>query len=130
MDAAAPIFDPIRHRRGGRPRKPEQERHGRYVSFWVTEEQRARGEAKAAEAGLSLSEYGRAVFSGDALTIEVAPMPPPELVRELRMIGRNLWQAIEDARRNHFAEAERRALERVAAVISTELRVLLHGPEC
>jgi hypothetical protein len=130
MDAAAPKFDPIRHRRGGRPRKPDHERHGRYVSFWMTDEQRERGEAKAAEAGLSISEYGRAVFSGGTLTIEVASVPPPELMQELRVIGRNLWQAIEDARRNHFSEAERRALEQAAAVISTELRVLLHDPEC
>lgn len=128
-EAAAPLFDPVRHRRGGRPRKAPEALHGQLVVFRVTPEQKARAEAKAAEAGLSLSEYGRRLFTGESLTIEVAPIPPPEIIRQLRMMGNNLNQALHEARQRGFAEAERQALEQAVRSVSVELRMLLHGPE-
>ena len=127
--AAAPQFDPIRHRRGGRPRKAANERRAHQLNIRLTPDEWADGEARAAAAGLSLCEYGRLVLSDRALSIEVAPVPPPEIVRQLRALGHNLDQALHEARRMGFSDVARRALEQAARTVSTELRALFHGPE-
>jgi hypothetical protein len=130
VDDAPPKFDPIRHRRGGRPRKPEHERYGCNVSFWLSPEQRAKGEARAAEAGLSLSAYSRASFTGDTVRVVVTRGAPPELLRQLRLIGNNLKQALHEARRGNFtSETETRVMQALDA-INAELRTLLHGSGC
>jgi Mobilization protein NikA len=123
--AAPPKFDPIRHRRGGRPRKAADKRRGTVIRVRLTLEEWAKVEARAAETRLSLSDYIRTVMYGEQLTIKIAPVPPPEVMRQLRIMGRNLWQAIEEGRRLGFSEARQRALEEAAATIGREMRRLL-----
>jgi hypothetical protein len=130
LDDTPPKFDPIRHRRGGRPRKPGDKRLGFRVNFRITPEQWAKGEARAAEAGLSLSAYSRASFNGDTVRIVVTQGPPPETLYQLRIMGNNLKQALHEARRGDFsAETETKVMQALDA-INAELWTLLHGPKC
>jgi hypothetical protein len=129
VDDPPPTFDPIRNRRGGRPRKPDHERHGYRVRFRVTPEQWAKGEARAAEAGLSLAAYSRASFTGDTVRIVVTQGAPPELLRQFRLIGNNLKQALHEARLGNFSSETETKIMQVLDAINAELRTLLHGPE-
>jgi hypothetical protein len=129
-EATAPAFDPIRHRRGGRPRKPPQDKHDEFITFRVTPEQRAQGEEKAARAGLSLSAYSRAAFLGDTVRIVVRKGAPPEVILQLRYMGNNVKQVLHEARLGNFPpHVEAKAAEALD-IINAELRALLHGPEC
>ena len=129
-EAAAPKFDPLRHRRGGRPRKPPQERRVYRINLRLTPEEWAQGEARAAEAGLSITEYGRLLFTQTTLTIETAPVPPPETLRQLRLMGNSLRQAIAVVQAHGFTQQTQREIEEAARAVSTGLRTLIHGPEC
>jgi hypothetical protein len=123
----APPFDPIRHRRGGRKRKPENDRASCVLRIRITTEKYWQFFARAAEANMTLSAYGRATFENNPVRVRVVPGAPAEVMRELRIMGRNLWQAIEDGRRYGFSDRERQALELAAETISNELRRLLYG---
>src|SRR3954451_4028293 len=60
-EAAAPQFDPIRHSRGGRPRKRPDERRGQPVTVWMTSAEVARlDEAVIAAHAVSRGDYLRA----------------------------------------------------------------------
>ena len=133
MDPAAfdkPPFDPIRHRRGGRPRKAPDERHGRFLGCWATPELAARIEAKAAAAGISLSEYMRLVLDGEGLTIEVVQAAPPAVLRQLRVMRNNVKQTLFEAQRGTFSPEVEAAALQALQVIHSELWTLLHGSEC
>lgn len=126
-EAAAPKFDPIRHRRGGRRPKPERERHSCVLRIRVTPEQYWQFLARAADAHMSLSAYARATFEDNPVKVQVVQGAPPEVVVQLRIMGRNLWQAIEEGRQRGFPPSVMQALETTSRTIGSELRRLLLG---
>ena len=75
---------------------------------------------------MSLSAYARATFEDNPVRVRVVQGAPPEVVVQLRIMGRNIRQALED-RRYNFTDEERRKLMTAAETISSELRRLLHG---
>lgn len=125
-DDPAPKFDPIRHRRGGRKRKAEPDRHSCVLRVRITPEKYMQLSARADEAFMSLSAYARATFEDNPVRVRVVQGAPPEVVVQLRIMGRNIRQALED-RRYNFTDEERRKLMTAAETISSELRRLLHG---
>ena len=129
MSDAAP-FDPVRHRRGGRRPKAAAERRDVFIRVRVTTGQLAAITARAAAAGLSLADYGRAALDGKAVQVTVSRTAPPEVLRQLRIMGGNLRQALEEGRRGNFGDpATEAALTDAARVVAAELRRLLHAPE-
>ena len=127
---AAPAFDPIRHRRGGRPRKDDTARLGELLAVRLTPEARAELDARAAAAGLSPAAFARAALSGAAVRVTVSQTAPPELIQQLRIMGGNLRQALEHAREGRYIKpSTEAALAEAARTISAELRRLIHGPE-
>lgn len=123
-----PSFDPVRHRRGGRPRKAEDERHSEVLKIRITPDALAKLTAQAEAAGLSVSEYGRATIENNPVRVTVSQTAPPEVVQQLRIMGGNLRQALEEGRRGHFRDpATEAALTTAAQTISAELRRMLHG---
>jgi hypothetical protein len=130
MADTPPKFDPIRHRRGGRPRKPEHQRRDTVVRVRMNTEEFSRIEARAAAADLSLSAYSRASFSGDTVRIVVTQSAPPEIVHQLRGMGNNLKQALHEARRGNFSSETETRVTQALDAINAELRTLLHGSGC
>lgn len=124
-DNTAPKFDPIKHRRGGRPRKAEPDRHSCVLRIRITPEKYLLLSGRADEAGMSLSAYARATFEDNPVKVRVSPLPPIEVWRELRMMGINLNQALQEARTHGFSEERQAALEEAARTISTELGRLM-----
>lgn len=74
---------------------------------------------------MSLSAYARATFEDNPVKVRVSPLPPIEVWRELRMMGINLNQALQEARTHGFSEERQAALEEAARTISTELGRLM-----
>ena len=127
---AAPAFDPVKHRRGGRPRKDDTARLGESLAVRLTPDARAELDARAAAAGLSPAAYARAALSGAVVRVTVSQTAPPELIQQLRIMGGNLRQALELARDGRYIRpSTEAALTRAAQTISDELRTLIHGPE-
>src|SRR5437773_2055098 len=77
-------------------------RRGRLIGIRVTPDEFAGVEARAAAAGLSLSAYGRAAFSGDSVRVIMSQSAPPEIIRQLRYMGNNVKQALHEARTGNF----------------------------
>lgn len=130
-DPAPPPFDPVRHRRGGRPRKPQEARQDGILSVRLPRDAHAALTARAAASGLSLADFSRAALEGNPVRVTVSQTAPPEVIRQLRIMGGNLRQALELAREGRYIRpSTEAALEEAARTISAELRRLLHGPEC
>ena len=127
MDSPPP-FDPIRHRRGGRKRKPEDKRLCEIVKIRITPEKLAEMKARADEVCMSLSEYGRATFENNPVRVTVAQRAPPEVIREMRIMSNDVKEVIRLARLGTFDTPELEAAA-VAAMqaIATEFRRLLYG---
>lgn len=76
----------------GRPQKGEDEARSARIAFRVTEDERAQIEARAVAAGVTVSNYARAVV------LTGAPPAPPRhaadaaAISELNRVGVNLWQ--------------------------------------
>lgn len=120
-DDTPPPFDPVRHRRGGRKPKAEPDRHSCVLRVRITPEKYWQLSARALEASMSLSAYARATFEDNPVQVRVSPLPPVEVMRELRIMGNNLNQALQEARIHGFSEQRIQALEQAAATISSEL---------
>ena len=130
MDDDGLASDPRVHPgRGGRPRKGS-DGLCEIIPARFTADEAARIRAAAAGAGVSASAIVRAAFNNANLTLTVTEAAPPEIVRQLRIMGHNLDQALFEARRGNFTPAAEHELRAAAAAISAQLRGLLHGPEC
>lgn len=131
MDPAlndAPPFDPIRHRRGGRPRKTVDGLH-EIIPARFTHDEAARIRAAAAQAGVSSSAIVRAAFNNAELRLIVMRTAAPEVVQQLRYMGNNVRQTLFEARRGTFGPEVEAEARQALQVIYSELGPLLHGSE-
>ena len=122
-EATAPPFDPVRHSRGGRPRKRPEERRGEFVGVWLTADELARlDEAVTAARAVSRGDYLRAVaLSGHGAAV----VPPPKrrarsiapIVAQLGRLGGLLHQCVKAANLGHFTpETDKAARETINAL--------------
>lgn len=74
---------------------------------------------------MSLSAYARATFEDNPVKVRVSPLPPTAVWRELRIMGINLNQALQEGRLHGFSEERQAALEEAARAISNELGRLM-----
>ena len=126
----APPFDPVRHRRGGRRRKPEGERRDIGIRVRLSPEELAGAKERAKAAGMSMAAFGRAALNNTPISLTVVKEAPPEIVFQLRAMGNNLNQALYEARAGNFTDPNTEAaLVAAAQTIASELRTVLHGPE-
>ena len=130
MDATAPPFDPIRHRRGGRPAKPDAQRRDIRLQVRISPQEHDTAKALIATTGLSLSEFVRRAFEG-SVEIVTAQTAPPELLRQLRVLNNHMNQLLHEARRapDALPKLEAAAIDAMQTV-NAELRVMIHGPQC
>lgn len=129
METSKPSFDAARHRRGGRPPKPDNERRAIDVHFRLSPEERERAKATIATTGLTLSEFVRQAFEG-SVEIVTSQQAAPELLRQLRVLNDQMNQILHEARRAPEAlpQLEKAAIDAMQTV-NAELRVLIHGPQ-
>lgn len=134
MEPSAQPPDPARHRRGGRPLKPDTERLDSFIRFRVKADQREAIAARAASSGLSVADYSRAALDGNPVTVIVSQTAPPEVIQQLRMMGINLRQGVVGVQSGCFtdpaiAAAVAAALLEASQTVSAELRTVMHGSE-
>ena len=130
MEPSAPPSDLARHRRGGRRRKADAERRDIRIQVRFSPQEREKAKAIIAPTGLSLSEFMRKAFDG-TIKIVVSQTAPPEMLRQLRMMGYGVDQLLHEARRAPEAlpALEAAALSALNA-IDAELEMALHGSQC
>lgn len=76
----------------GRPAKTDAEARSARIAFRVTEDERAQIEARAAEAGATVSNYARAVALTGAPPAPRRNATDAAALSELNRVGVNLWQ--------------------------------------
>lgn len=107
--------------RPGRPRKARGERRDDWIGLRATPAERAAWEARAAQAGLPLSEFCRRAIEGAKIEPPANDQAaiPPALLAQLGRVGNNLNQIAHAAHLGrelrHMAEA---ALSEVRALVS------------
>ena len=79
-------------RRGGRPRLPPEQKRGGLIAFKPTRDERTVIEGKAAEAGLSVSEFVRLASLGHPVQVRRGRELSAPDRRALQRIGVNLNQ--------------------------------------
>lgn len=123
MTASPPTPPPARI---GRPRLAADERRTDALRVRLTPDERAHIEARAAQAGLPLSEFARRAITG----AKIAPPPtgeavPPALLAELGRIGNNVNQIAHAANIGRelrgLAEITLADLRELVAVITSKL---------
>ncbi len=117
-------------KRGGRPRKSEDELRTVYIGFWATPEEATAIHARASAAGFfAVGAFARAAAAGAPLRTTRTPGHSPEVVAQLRYAGNNVNQCLVEARRGNFPPDVAAAAEEALRDISVVLRGLLHAPE-
>jgi hypothetical protein len=131
-EATAPQFDPIRHSRGGRPRKRPEEQRGEFVGFWLTADELARlDEAAAAAHAISRGDYLRAVALAEQDGATTTQLPKHKrrrdvapVVAQLGRLGGLLHQYIKEARFGPFTPATEAAAQETIKALGDYLRKL------
>jgi hypothetical protein len=121
--AAAPP-SPTRRKRGGRPPKPEDDRRGQFVGFWVTPGEFANLRTMAADT--TVSAFMRAAMPG-------APLPRPRrgkaadnapIVAQLGRLGGILRQYQVQAQYGALTDSLQKAIEDTLQELGAYLRRL------
>lgn len=113
----------------GRPKKATPERLGEGVRFRLTASERAAIEGRAAEAGLSLSDYCRQAALTGRVTVRGNSGVPMGVIGQLRRLGNNLNQVLKEARQNNFPAHLGDEAEAALREISAYLRGAFHDSE-
>jgi uncharacterized protein (DUF1778 family) len=99
---------------------------GAPIAFRPTQEERALVTGKAAEAGLTVSDFCRMAATGK--TIYRNDNVPMELVGVMRSAGRSLMEALNEGRKVGFPPATMTALENAAKEMERAFRSIFHAP--
>jgi hypothetical protein len=124
MDTPPP-FDPVRHRRGGRPLLPDGERYSEKLYFRLTLDELDAVKARAEDARQSVSEFARRMVRDGKVKVTYSRHCDPRLWVEVHLMLYKLKDCLNAAEQQGFPPETVEAIKEASREAGAYMRVLM-----